>query len=105
MIQRTETGTYLFYCPGCKCNHAVNDKWKVDITNNTISPSVLVKSVSLPDELEKDDDNNYVKGPDGRLKGAKDEICHSFVRNGKIQFLNDCTHELVGEIVEMEPVL
>lgn len=29
-------------------------------------------------------------------------ICHSFVRNGKIEFLSDCTHELAGKTVELE---
>jgi hypothetical protein len=27
--------------------------------------------------------------------------CHLFIRNGKIQFLGDCTHELAGKTVDM----
>jgi hypothetical protein len=27
--------------------------------------------------------------------------CHSFVTNGKIQFLADCTHKLAGQTVEL----
>ena len=27
--------------------------------------------------------------------------CHSFVKDGKIQFLNDCWHELRGQTVEI----
>lgn len=29
-------------------------------------------------------------------------VCHSFVRDGKIEFLSDCTHRLAGQTVEME---
>jgi hypothetical protein len=31
----------------------------------------------------------------------KDEICHSFVTAGHIQFLSDCTHEMAGQTVEI----
>lgn len=29
-------------------------------------------------------------------------VCHSFVRNGKIEFLSDCSHHLAGKIVPLE---
>ncbi|MGC4033677.1 MAG: hypothetical protein QM754_18485 [Tepidisphaeraceae bacterium] len=29
--------------------------------------------------------------------------CHSFVRDGQIEFLGDCTHELAGKTVPLEP--
>ena len=28
-------------------------------------------------------------------------VCHSFVTDGKIQFLSDCTHSLAGQTVEL----
>lgn len=31
----------------------------------------------------------------------KDEICHSFVNDGRIQFLADCTHALAGQTVDI----
>lgn len=31
----------------------------------------------------------------------KDDVCHSFVRDGRIQFLGDCTHELAGKTVDL----
>lgn len=27
--------------------------------------------------------------------------CHSFIREGKIQYLNDCSHDLRGQTVEL----
>lgn len=31
----------------------------------------------------------------------RDICCHSFVNDGLVQFLNDCSHELVGQTVEL----
>jgi hypothetical protein len=30
-----------------------------------------------------------------------DRVCHLFVRGGRVEFLNDCTHGLRGETVPM----
>jgi len=83
-----EAGTeeqYLFHCPGCKCDHSFTTKhptrspWQFngDMENPTFSPSLLV----------------WASRPEAR--------CHLFLRDGKIQFLNDCHHELAGETVDM----
>lgn len=34
-------------------------------------------------------------------KDVKPMRCHSFVTDGKIQFLDDCTHELRGQTVDL----
>lgn len=68
---------YLFFCPGCQCGHWFNETtWQFngDVDKPTVSPSILVR-----DKI----------------------ICHSFVNNGMIQFLSDCTHELAGQTVEI----
>lgn len=85
---------YTFLCPGCKRPHYCTIKphsnqlgasWDFngDIENPTFSPSVLQKI-------------EWTNRPERPV-----EICHSFVRNGKIEFLGDCTHELAGKTVEM----
>lgn len=69
-----------YWCPGCKTNHRIvtpNWDYNGSPTYPTFSPSVLV---------------DY---GDGRT-------CHHFVRNGKIEYLSDCFHELRGTTVEME---
>ncbi len=33
-----------------------------------------------------------------------DSRCHSFIREGRIQFLADCTHALAGETVDLPEV-
>ena len=76
-----------FYCPGCKVYHDFNDTWNIKWTGNkpTVSPSILV--------------NNSQWGVDnfgGSLR------CPLYIKNGQIQYLNDCTHKLKGETVDME---
>ncbi len=73
---------YLFWCPACKCGHMVNDKiWRINSGEVTITPSVL----------------SNVKGIN-----PNKPICHIFVTKGKIQYLNDCTHNMAGKTIEME---
>ena len=80
------SGQLSFYCHGCKELHWVNDDetkgnpdrvwgFNKDFEKPTITPSVLVT------------------WPNNR--------CHSFVRNGNIEYLGDCTHELAGKIVPL----
>jgi len=99
-LERRGDLTY-FYCPGCQCNHAVGDGWKIDMENNSIHPSVLVREIRIPEDPERDEKGNFVKGSDGRIKGWYTVRCHSFVKNGFIQYLNDSTHKLSGQTVEM----
>jgi hypothetical protein len=81
-----------FHCPGCKCDHGVwtqktemnSAVWDFngDMDKPTFSPSI---KVTYPHE------------------GITD-ICHSFIKDGMIQFLGDCTHELAGQTIEMEEI-
>lgn len=73
---------FVLHCPGCKTGHWFNDTtWTFnhDMEKPTIHPSLLVRY--------------------GNEKG--DQVCHSFVTDGKIKFLDDCTHELKGQTVEL----
>lgn len=76
---KTTDGKTMFWCPGCLGFHWVNDSWQIsgDSNNPTFSPSVLV--------------NGFGKG----------KRCHSFVHDGKIEFLSDCDHKLAGQTVEI----
>lgn len=110
---------YMFWCPGCKCAHAVwtsranrtGAVWSFNgnMQRPTFNPSLLLKFTKCPPfdpatgDYARGPDGKYKLGPDGRLEGAKDVVCHSFIRDGHIQFLSDCTHELAGKTVPMEP--
>ena len=81
-------GLYLFDCPGCKCSHYINTnpingavwEFNFDMEKPTVSPSILVNSGSFDKRMPQ---------------------CHSFIHEGKIQYLNNCTHELAGQTIEL----
>lgn len=90
----------LFECPGCKMAHAPYIKRQArkpwgfnnDLVKPTFTPSILVRRPANPNASEE-------------FKEYRKELrCHSFVREGKIQFLNDCTHELKGQTVALKPL-
>jgi hypothetical protein len=84
MFDYHDNGNILFWCPGCKTNHVINNNWKITGLKEkpTVSPSVLVQ---------------YDYGKD-----KNEKRCHLFIKNGMIEYLNDCTHELKGKTVPME---
>lgn len=76
---------WMFFCPGCRCGHRVTTPpWTFngDLVSPTIRNSVLVNA--------------------GKACPTQ-PVCHSFVTDGQIQFLNDCTHELAGQTVPLQP--
>lgn len=73
----------LIMCPACDTYHAVNGSWEFNGDKDfpTFSPSLLV---TIPGH-----------------RGPKDYRCHSFVRNGQIIFLSDCSHAMAGKTVDL----
>jgi Family of unknown function (DUF6527) len=84
LLEDTDDVTeYAFQCPGCHASHWVRVKgprpcwqWNGNVEKPTVSPSLNV-------------------GP-----GTSSQ-CHSFITDGKIQFLGDCWHELKGKTIEI----
>lgn len=95
VFRLAEGGRLIFWCPGCDGAHQVQvgdgsgPRWGFDgnYDRPTLTPSI----------------NVTYNGPDAGRDGAPPAICHSFVRDGQIQFLNDCTHELAGQTVPLKP--
>lgn len=106
--RKAEGGLVLFYCPGCRCHHGVNVErnnpnpmtgaawdWNGSLDSPTFSPSILVRgTVPITDD-------EHAKIMAGEHVEPKPLVCHSFVRDGRIEFLGDCTHELAGQTVEI----
>lgn len=100
----------MFWCPGCDGAHQVcigegpGPRWGYngDPELPTFTPSVLVRSGHyVPGQEGKSCWCTYnAEHPDG-LAPFKCSVCHSFVTDGRIQFLGDCTHELAGQTVEI----
>jgi len=92
----------LFCCPGCDDPHGIafdgsrGFTWNGSLEAPTVSPSILVKATMYgPDRLSfsKYDGPFPCEGTPG--------VCHSFVRDGRIEFLSDCTHALAGQTVDL----
>ncbi len=76
-----------FRCPGCRCAHGFTVgsglsatkywTWNGSYDKPTFNPSLLCN------------------------KDIPEFRCHSFVRDGMIQFLDDCWHSLKGQTVEI----
>ena len=85
----------VFVCPGCKqmwetgnsglhmlpVNSSVKTpqwSWDGNLEAPTLSPSVLTR--------------------------YGDRVCHSFIKNGVVEFLSDCSHALAGQSVPLPPL-
>lgn len=89
---------HWIWCPGCSSAHRPQTRlpdieasfvgllweWDGNLVRPTFSPSYKTWWSEGPEHIEK--------------------ICHSFIRDGQWQFLNDCTHALAGQTVDMVPV-
>ena len=73
---------YWYWCLGCNHVHAfATHTFNADYLNPTVSPSLLH---SNPEQYH---------------------TCHSFIRNGFIEYLGDCWHDLKGKTVELPDVV
>jgi hypothetical protein len=95
-----------FYCPGCEDVHAIvtgtPDGWGFNgnYESPTFTPSVLVRAVQWGEEHESTPFERRRAAHPG-VKAGDQTVCHSFVTDGRIQFLGDCTHHLVGQTVDL----
>lgn len=62
-----------------------NWTWNGSIDCPTVRPSVLTKGA----------------GRVFREGEYKEHVCHSWINDGKVQFLDDCTHEFAGQTLEL----
>lgn len=120
-LRNVAFGGLTFWCPGCNGAHMIRAtvrrqempapdatdpdwtppavfyeersgawSWNGHPTRPTFLPSILVRY----DGADAGQDLG-----DGRR--APPAICHSFVTDGRIQFLGDCTHSLAGQTVDL----
>lgn len=111
-IQTHSDNGLSFRCPGCNITHRIQYgtgdgprwSWNGDFETPTFLPSVSVRGIREDltdaewDQYEVDYSNG---GSEAVLSGRFATRCHSFVTDGRIQFLGDCTHELAGQTVDL----
>lgn len=87
---------WAHYCPACKETHgfateipfANGSKWTFNgnMEAPTFAPSMNIRIGPYPD---------------GEDDAGRIDVCHYFLRNGRIEFLADCTHEMRGQTVDL----
>jgi hypothetical protein len=78
-------------CPGCSDYHIFDKRWTFngDVNSPTFRASMLA-TVDWPQHHPE--------------TGKPKSICHSFVTDGKIQFLSDCTHSMKNQTVDLPDI-
>ena len=108
-LRRIEGGKLAFWCPGCDALHALrvrpadrSPSWEFngDLENPTFRPSALISFCHWVPSAEDPEFRAKIKSGEITQTEVKD-VCHSFVTNGQIQFLDDCTHALRGQTVPL----
>lgn len=99
-----------FHCPGCDESHSITYSpsgwtWNGDLVKPTISPSILSRSGHYAAGFKAGDECwcTWEKRHPGDSPDFNCAVCHSFVRDGKIEFLGDCTHKLAGQTIDLQP--
>lgn len=108
-LRSTEGNGLMFWCPGCDQQHVIHHgggdawRWDGDAERPTFSPSVLMTSGHYLSDHKPGSPCWCTYNAEHPDKPApfKCTVCHSFVRAGKIQFLNDCSHGLAGRTVDL----
>lgn len=103
LLRSSADGGLLFWCAGCDGAHQVmvgagsGPRWGYNGNPDkpTLTPSILVRGV---DRLTDEERDRVMAGE--RIE-PRPIVCHSFVTDGRIQFLSDCTHALAGQTVDL----
>ena len=94
-----------FWCPGCESMHVVDSGWTFNgnYDRPTFTPSILVTGGHYLSTWKVGDScwcTFNKEHPDCKFVCGR---CHSFVTDGSIQFLDDCSHALKNQIIRLEP--
>jgi len=114
ILRNVAGGRLAWWCPGCDEAHqiATGDGpgarwgWNGNAERPTFTPSVLVRTGHHADGTNPADCficKERRENPGEDLRGFKCYLCHSFVVDGQMQMLSDCTHALAGQTVPIPP--
>lgn len=117
-VEGGEVTGYMIFCPACKQGHLFNTKpgnasgvgghkptWTFngDAEKPTFRASMLVQTGCKAQSHRPGGHCwcTYAKNNPDEPAPFECSVCHSFVTDGKIEFLGDCTHELAGQTVPL----
>lgn len=105
LLRSVEGGRVSFWCPGCDEAHVIYVEgphaWSYNGNPDapTFNPSVLVTGNYWEPPVTPENMEEWKRSPWPQQQVR--HVCHSFVRDGQIQFLGDCTHALRGQTVPL----
>lgn len=107
-LRTIEGNRIAFWCPGCDEAHTLYigpGGWTFnrDIERPTFRASVRVSCGHFSREHKKGDACwcTYNRDHPDDPSPFTCSLCHSYVTDGQIQFLEDCTHKLVSKTVPL----
>lgn len=107
-LRKVEGGVVMFWCPGCQGPHAISVDCGVlgrdwgfngNPDRPTFTPSILVRQETWTPPVTSENLGAWKQKPWEQVRVTS--ICHSFVTDGQIQFLTDCTHAMAGQTVPL----
>lgn len=110
-LRKMSDSLISYWCQGCKSWHTIKVKgeghprweWNGNVEMPTFKPSVLVAGRDFTEKGWADYDAWIEAGcpkPAPTFEGV-DTRCHTFITDGMVQFLNDCTHEYAGQTLPL----
>ena len=109
-IRQLDGGHIAFMCPGCDALHVVRTqdatgvgpqwRWNGSFTAPTLEPSVRTTTGHY---VTREKQSGWCD-QSGGTEPCDCTCCHSFVRDGRIQFLNDCTHQYAGQTLPLPDI-
>lgn len=107
ILRDTTDNGLMFWCPGCDGPHRIQHGngpgprwgWNGNVQKPTFTPSVLVSHDFWTPPVTPENFEQWKAQPWAQTKVH--HVCHSFVTDGRIQFLGDCTHALAGQTVDI----
>lgn len=104
ILRDTTDNGLMWWCPGCDEAHRIQHGeglgprwgWNGSVDKPTFTPSVLVRGVK-----HMTDEQHARFMATRELPDPEPYVCHSFVVDGQMQMLADCTHALAGKTVDI----
>jgi hypothetical protein len=107
-LRKLEGGKVSYWCPGCDLAHVLTVEpggtgpcWDFngDPDAPSFSPSVICRYEHFVPPVTSENLKDWKRKPWVQTKRV--DICHAFVTEGHVQFLDDSTHKLAGKTVPL----
>ncbi len=96
-----------YWCQGCEISHVIwhgegNSPrwgWNGDVDRPTFTPSVLVRRTMHCPPVTPENYEEWKANP--WTQHDVEQVCHTFIKDGQVQFLGDCTHQFAGQTLDL----